>query len=52
MTDGKGKRIDCKNAVFIMTANVANEEISSHALELRSSARELSEDKLTGGNMG
>ena len=28
-----------------MTANVANEEISQHALELRESAREITETK-------
>ena len=45
LTDGKGKRVDCKDATFIMTANVANEEISQHALELRESAREITETK-------
>jgi len=45
MTDGKGKRVDCKDATFIMTANVANEEISQHALDLRESAKEISDSK-------
>ncbi|KAF6025974.1 CLPB [Bugula neritina] len=39
MTDGKGKRVDCKDATFIMTANVANEEISNMPLTLESQRR-------------
>jgi len=27
--------VECKEAIFIMTSNVANEEIASHALKLR-----------------
>ncbi|XP_067943504.1 mitochondrial disaggregase-like isoform X1 [Watersipora subatra] len=45
LTDGKGKKVACKDATFIMTANVANEEISQHALELRDSARALTDTK-------
>lgn len=45
MTDGKGKKVSCKDAVFVMTANVANEEISQHALELRETARDISKHK-------
>lgn len=30
-----------------MTANIGNEEISQHALELRESARDISEGKVT-----
>lgn len=34
--------MECKDAIFIMTANIANEEISQHAIDLRSStAREM-----------
>ena len=28
LTDGEGKTIECKNAIFIMTANIASREIS------------------------
>ena len=30
--------MDCKEAIFIMTSNVANEEIAAHALRLRREA--------------
>ena len=30
--------MDCKEALFIMTSNVANEEIAAHALRLRREA--------------
>uniref|UniRef100_A0A7N8YJA0 ClpB family mitochondrial disaggregase n=1 Tax=Mastacembelus armatus TaxID=205130 RepID=A0A7N8YJA0_9TELE len=33
LTDGKGKTIECKDAIFIMTSNVASEEIAQHALQ-------------------
>lgn len=49
LTDGKGKRVDCKDAIFIMTANVANEEISQHALELRESAIDINENNISNG---
>ncbi|XP_064636467.1 mitochondrial disaggregase-like isoform X2 [Lineus longissimus] len=35
LTDGKGKTIECKDAIFIMTSNLASEEIAQHALDLR-----------------
>ncbi|XP_055330819.1 caseinolytic peptidase B protein homolog [Paramacrobiotus metropolitanus] len=38
LTDGKGKTIECKDAIFIMTSNLASEEIAKHALELREKA--------------
>ncbi|XP_078078791.1 mitochondrial disaggregase [Mustelus asterias] len=41
LTDGKGKTIECKDAIFIMTSNVASEEIAEHALQLREEAQEL-----------
>ncbi|XP_043848954.1 caseinolytic peptidase B protein homolog isoform X2 [Dromiciops gliroides] len=46
LTDGKGKTIDCKDAIFIMTSNVASEEIAQHALQLRQEALELSRNRL------
>ena len=30
--------MECKEAIFIMTSNVANEEIAAHALRLRREA--------------
>ncbi|KAM8821590.1 mitochondrial disaggregase [Eudromia elegans] len=46
LTDGKGKTIDCKDAIFIMTSNVASEEIAQHALQLRQEALEMSKKRL------
>lgn len=40
LTDGKGKTIECKNAIFVMTSNLASEEIAAHALDLRKEQRE------------
>lgn len=50
ITDGQGKTVECKEAIFIMTSNVANEEIATHALKLRREAeaaakhREVTDD--------
>lgn len=46
LTDGKGKTVECKNAIFVMTSNLASSEIAEHALELRKEQREnkLKED--------
>ncbi|RVE42537.1 hypothetical protein evm_012817 [Chilo suppressalis] len=38
LTDGKGKLIECKNAVFVMTSNLAADEIAQHGLQLRREA--------------
>ncbi|KAF4800749.1 Caseinolytic peptidase B protein like protein [Turdus rufiventris] len=46
LTDGKGKTIDCKDAIFIMTSNVASEEIAEHALQLRQEAMEMSKKRI------
>lgn len=46
LTDGKGKTIECKDAIFIMTSNVASDEIAQHALRLRQEAEQLSHRKL------
>lgn len=35
LTDGKGKTISCKDAIFIMTSNLASDEIANHAINLR-----------------
>ena len=39
LTDGQGKTISCKDAIFVMTSNLANAEIAAHALQLRKEAR-------------
>ncbi|XP_055751063.1 caseinolytic peptidase B protein homolog isoform X2 [Salvelinus fontinalis] len=46
LTDGKGKTIECKDAIFIMTSNVASDDIAQHALQLRQEVQELSRRKL------
>lgn len=46
MTDGKGKTIDCKSAIFIMTSNLANEEIAEHAIQLREEAVRIISQRL------
>ncbi|KYO49179.1 caseinolytic peptidase B protein-like protein [Alligator mississippiensis] len=46
LTDGKGKTIDCKDAIFIMTSNVASDEIAQHALQLRQEALEMSTNRI------
>ncbi|KAJ0179619.1 hypothetical protein K1T71_005331 [Dendrolimus kikuchii] len=38
LTDGKGKLIECKNAIFVMTSNLAADEIAQHGLQLRREA--------------
>nr|XP_040031412.1 caseinolytic peptidase B protein homolog [Gasterosteus aculeatus aculeatus] len=46
LTDGKGKTIECKDAMFIMTSNIASDEIAQHALQLREEAEAVSRRKL------
>ncbi|XP_051966730.1 caseinolytic peptidase B protein homolog [Xyrauchen texanus] len=46
LTDGKGKTIECKDAIFIMTSNVASDEIAHHALQLRQEAQDQSRQRL------
>ncbi|EGD74808.1 caseinolytic protease C [Salpingoeca rosetta] len=41
LTDGQGKTIDCKDAIFVMTSNLASDVIAEHAWELRKRAEEL-----------
>ncbi len=45
MTDGRGQTIECKEAIFIMTSNLASEEIAEHALQLRDEAHRLSKER-------
>ncbi|CAL8076884.1 unnamed protein product [Calicophoron daubneyi] len=35
LTDGRGRTIDCKDAIFIMTSNVGSQVIAEHAQSLR-----------------
>ncbi|TGZ48126.1 mitochondrial disaggregase [Temnothorax longispinosus] len=46
LTDGKGKTIECKNAIFIMTSNLGSEEIAEHAMQLRAEAERLLNHRL------
>ncbi|XP_076446831.1 mitochondrial disaggregase-like [Babylonia areolata] len=41
LTDGKGKTIECKDAIFIMTSNLASEEIADYGMQLREEAKRL-----------
>jgi ATP-dependent Clp protease ATP-binding subunit ClpB len=45
MTDGRGQTIDCKDAIFIMTSNLASEEIAIHGMNLREEAEELAKER-------
>lgn len=45
LTDGKGNTIVCKDAIFIMTSNLANDEIADHAIELRHEADILAKER-------
>lgn len=38
ITDGQGKTIECKDAIFVMTSNLASDEIGAHGVELRREA--------------
>lgn len=38
LTDGQGRTIECKDAIFVMTSNLASEEIGRHGLQLRREA--------------
>jgi len=48
LTDGKGKTIECKNALFVMTSNLASTEIAEHALQLRREAQEVAKQRYEG----
>lgn len=51
LTDGKGKTVDCRNAVFIMTSNLASDEIAEHGRQLRQEAHDVYQQRLH-GNIG
>ncbi|XP_053206643.1 caseinolytic peptidase B protein homolog [Panonychus citri] len=46
LTDGQGSTVECKDAIFIMTSNLASDEIAEYGLQLRKEARALSLKKL------
>ncbi|KAL0279756.1 UNVERIFIED_CONTAM: hypothetical protein PYX00_001247 [Menopon gallinae] len=46
LTDGKGETIVCKDAIFVMTSNLASDEIAEHALQLRKDAEKLNSHRL------
>jgi ATP-dependent Clp protease ATP-binding subunit ClpB len=46
LTDGKGNTIECKDAIFIMTSNLASEAIAEHAMQLRAEQQRLREIRL------
>ncbi len=52
LTDGQGKTIECKNAMFVMTSNLASEEIASHGLQLRKEAQLVAERNRDGDKKG
>eukprot|EP01137_Pigoraptor_chileana_P011897 Opistho-2@63503 len=52
LTDGKGKTISCPDAIFVMTSNLASDEIAAHAIELRREAKRQESGAHPGGRMG
>ncbi|XP_041438672.1 caseinolytic peptidase B protein homolog [Xenopus laevis] len=46
LTDGKGKTIECTDAIFIMTCNAGSEEIAQHSLQLRHEAHDMNNKRL------
>lgn len=50
LTDGQGKTIECKDAIFIMTSNLASDEIAEHGLELRKEVEKIKAERLATKN--
>ncbi|KAK4314604.1 hypothetical protein Pmani_014115 [Petrolisthes manimaculis] len=48
LTDGKGKTIDCKDAIFIMTSNLASDEIAEYGMQLRAEADKINQQRYEG----
>lgn len=46
LTDGQGKTIECKNAIFVMTSNLASNEIAQHALDIRKEVEIIRKERL------
>ncbi|XP_014679473.1 PREDICTED: caseinolytic peptidase B protein homolog, partial [Priapulus caudatus] len=45
LTDGQGSTVACKDALFIMTSNLASDEIAQHALALRREAERIARER-------
>lgn len=43
--------MECKNAIFVMTSNLASEQIAEHGMDLRNAAKKAVETKLS-ANIG
>lgn len=52
LTDGHGKTIECKDAIFIMTSNLASDEIAQHGLKLRQEIETLRANRLKNDKTG
>lgn len=48
LTDGKGRTIECKDAIFIMTSNLASDEIAEYGIRLRRESEELTKAHYSG----
>ncbi|KAG7174443.1 Caseinolytic peptidase B protein-like [Homarus americanus] len=48
LTDGKGKTIECKDAIFIMTSNLASDEIAEYGMQLRAEADKITQQRYEG----
>ena len=48
LTDGKGRTIECKDAIFVMTSNLASNQIADHAMELRREAERVARERYEG----
>ena len=45
LTDGLGKTVECKDAIFVMTSNLASNEIANHAVKLRQDVQQVKEER-------
>jgi len=50
LTDGQGKTIECKDAVFVMTSNLAADEIAEYGAQLRKETKERQKARLSVSN--
>lgn len=48
LTDGKGQTIECKDAIFVMTSNLASDQIARHAIQLRDEAEKITKERFEG----
>lgn len=46
LTDGRGRTIECKDAIFVMTSNLASDEIAQYGAQLRREATSRRKNKL------